>query len=59
MSPLALTLTILTAILTFAWIIAIYITNVTAKPGRIPRWVMWLGFVWLMVGTAALIAAFW
>lgn len=44
----------LAALLSVAWVISIYITNVTAKPGGIPRWVMWLGVMALVVALAAL-----
>jgi len=50
-------LVILAAALCVAWVISIYITNVTAKPGGIPRWVMWLGAVALVVSVGALLTA--
>lgn len=54
MNALSAGLIILTGVLFFASIIAIYITNVTAKPGGIPRWVLGLGLATLVVGVAAL-----
>ena len=57
MSALTAGLLILAGALFFASIIGIYITNVTAKPGGIPRWVMWLGAVALVVALVALATA--
>lgn len=57
MSALTLVLIILAGVLLFASIGGIYITNVTAKPGAIPRWVLGLGAATLMVGIAALFTA--
>lgn len=54
MNALSAGLIILTGVLFFASIIAIYITNVTAKPGGIPPWVLGLGLATLVVGVAAL-----
>lgn len=54
MSALTVVLVALAGALGFAWVISIYITNVTAKPGGIPPWVMWLGAVALVVAVAAL-----
>ena len=50
-------LVLLAGILFFASIIGIYITNVTATPGGIPRWVLGLGLATLLVGAAALVSA--
>lgn len=57
MSALTFVLIIVAGVLFFASIIAIYITNVTAKPGGIPRWVLGLGLATLVVGVAALATA--
>lgn len=57
MSALTFVLVLLAGILFFASIIGIYITNVTAKQGGIPRWVLGLGLATLLVGAAALISA--
>ena len=57
MTTLTFVLVLLTGILFFASIIGIYITNVTAKQGGIPRWVLGLGLATLLVGAAALISA--
>lgn len=57
MSALTAGLLILAGALFFASIIGIYITNVTAKPGAIPRWVLGLGLATLVVGVAALATA--
>lgn len=57
MSTLNVVLVVLAALLSVAWVISIYITNVTAKPGGIPRWVMWLGAVALVVALVALATA--
>lgn len=54
MSTLTVVLVALAALLSVAWVISIYITNVTAKPGGIPRWVMWLGVMALVAALAAL-----
>lgn len=40
MSTLTTVLAVVAGALLFASIAGIYITNVTAKPGGIPRWVM-------------------
>lgn len=47
MSALTTVLVILAGVLLFASIAGVYITNVTARPGAIPRWVMalWIGTV--------------
>ena len=50
-------LAILAGILWFATIISIYITNVTVKPGGIPRWVIVLGAVALLVSILVPITA--
>ncbi|WP_087483764.1 hypothetical protein [Brachybacterium massiliense] len=57
MTTLTFVLVLLTGILFFASIIGIYITNVTAKPGGIPHWVLGLGLATLLVGAAAMISA--
>ena len=57
MGTLTVVLVVLAALLGVAWVISIYITNVTAKPGGIPRWVMWLGAAALIVALVALVAA--
>lgn len=57
MSTLTVVLTVLAAVLGVAWVISIYITNVTAKPGGIPRWVMGLGAAALVVALAALVTS--
>ena len=57
MSALTFVLVLLAGILFFASIIGIYITNVTAKQGGVPRWVLGLGLATLLVGAAALISA--
>lgn len=57
MSGLTTALAVLAAVLCLAWVISIYITNVTAKPGEIPRWVMWLGAAGLVVAVIALLTA--
>lgn len=57
MSGLTFVLVLLAGILFFASIIGIYITNVTAKPGGIPHWVLGLGLATLLVGAAALVSA--
>lgn len=57
MSALTAGLLILAGALFFASITGIYITNVTAKPGGIPRWVLGLGLATLVVGVAALATA--
>ena len=57
MSALTFVLVLLAGILFFASIIGIYITNVTAKQGGIPRWVLGLGLATLVVGVAALATA--
>lgn len=57
MSTLTVVLTVLAAVLGVAWVISIYITNVTAKPGGIPRWVMGLGAAALVAALAALVTS--
>ena len=57
MTTLTFVLVLLTGILFFASIIGIYITNVTAKPGGIPHWVLGLGLATLLVGATAMISA--
>lgn len=57
MSVLTVVLVVLAAVLGFAWVISIYITNVTAKPGGIPPWVMWLGAAALVVAIVALVTS--
>ncbi|ACU84117.1 hypothetical protein Bfae_02390 [Brachybacterium faecium DSM 4810] len=49
MSVLTTVLAIIAGALLFASIAGIYITNVTAKPGGIPRWVMALWAATLLV----------
>jgi len=55
MSPLSLVLIMLAAVLGAASVAGIYITNVTAKPGGIPRWVVYLFLATLVVGLAAVL----
>lgn len=55
MSTLSLVLIILAAVLGAASVAGIYITNVTAKPGGIPRWVVYLFLATLVVGLAAVL----
>ncbi|MGO1226024.1 MAG: hypothetical protein ACTMII_10360 [Brachybacterium sp.] len=57
MSALTVVLVVLAAVLGVAWVISIYITNVTAKPGGIPPWVMWLGAAALVVAIVALVTS--
>lgn len=55
MSTLSLVLIMLAAVLGAASVAGIYITNVTAKPGGIPRWVVYLFLATLVVGLAAVL----
>ena len=57
MSTATMVLAILAGILWFSTIISIYITNVTVKPGGIPRWVIVLGAVALLVSILVPITA--
>lgn len=56
MSTFSIALIVLTAVLGFASVGGIYITNVTVKPGGIPRWVMYLSLSTLLVGLGALLS---
>ncbi|GAA1310889.1 MAG: hypothetical protein ACTIMA_16300 [Brachybacterium tyrofermentans] len=58
MSGLTLALTIAAGLLWFAAVISVYLTNVTARPGAIPRWVVVLGCVALVVSIAAVLSTF-
>lgn len=53
MSILSYVLIILAAAFGVATVAGIYITNVTAKPGGIPRWVGYLFLGTLVAGLAA------
>lgn len=55
MSTVSVVLIILAAVLGVASVSGIYITNVTAKPGGIPRWVVHLFLATLVVGLAAVL----
>jgi hypothetical protein len=56
MSTLTTVLVVLAAVLGVASIAGIYITNVTARPTPIPRWVAVLGAATLLVGFAAVLS---
>lgn len=56
MSALTFALIVLAAALGVASVAGIYITNVTAKPGGIPRWVVFLFLATLVVGLAAVLS---
>lgn len=56
MSTLSFVLILLAALLAVASVSGIYITNVTAKPGGIPRWVVYLFLSTLVVGLAAVLS---
>src|SRR5699024_2941968 len=55
MSALSFVLILLAAALAVASVAGIYITNVTAKPGGIPRWVVYLFLATLVAGLAAVL----
>lgn len=56
MSTLSVVLILVAAALGVALVAGIYITNVTAKPGGIPRWVASLFAATLAVGLAAVLS---
>src|SRR5699024_4288390 len=56
LSPLSFALILLAAALAVASVAGIYISNVTAKPGGIPRWVVYLFIATLEVGLAAVLS---
>lgn len=56
MSTLSVVLILLAAAFSVASVAGIYITNVTAKPGGIPRWVGYLFLAALLLGLAAVIS---
>src|SRR5699024_689542 len=56
LSTLSFVLILLAAALAVASVAGIYITNVTAKPGGIPRWVVYLFLATLVVGLAAVLS---
>lgn len=58
MSTLTVILTVLASALFLAALIAIYLTNVTARSTPIPRWVLALGGASLVVGAAAVLTSF-
>lgn len=55
MSTLSAVLIVLAGILFFVSIGGVYVTNVTAKPGGIPRWVMVLWVATVVVAIAAVV----
>ncbi|MGO2310907.1 hypothetical protein ACTXKH_08915 [Brachybacterium tyrofermentans] len=58
MSGLTLALTIAAGLLCVAAVISVYLTNVTARPGAIPRWVVVLSCVALLVSIGAVLSVF-
>lgn len=56
MSTLSVILIVLAAAFGVATVAGIYITNVTAKPGGIPRWVGYLFLGTLVLSLAAVVS---
>ena len=57
MSGPTLALAIAAGVLCVAAVISVYLTNVTARPGAIPRWVVVLSCVALLVSIAAVVSS--
>lgn len=55
MNTLTIIFLLISGVLMFATVIAIYVTNVTVKQGGVPRWVYALGLATLLAWFAAVL----